>query len=107
MLQLFVDRGWSLDLGAARHRFPCKRCRSSIDVMILPARPMAQTLVPPTREISWAEEVAGFFHASRALSKARRKTDAPGLGKALAMLKEIMGPEHRPDPKSQRIEYLD
>jgi len=107
VLQLFVDRGWPLELGAARHRFPCSRCRSSIDVMILPARPLPPSVAPKAREISWAEQVAGFFHASRAISKAKRKIETPAMAKAIASLEKKMGPGNHPDPKRKRIEDLD
>src|SRR3546814_10008856 len=58
VLQLFADRGWSLDLDAARRRFPCRRCGSFVAVMILHARQPPPPAPPePEPELSWAGEV--------------------------------------------------
>lgn len=108
VLQLFADRGWALDLEAARQRFPCRRCRSFAKVLILPARQLPPPPQPePSREISWSDEVAGFFHANRALSKAKRKTTPPAFTKLLGEQAKKKGPGHRPDPRKKRIEDLD
>lgn len=57
-----------LTLIEARARFPCKMCRSSADVLLLPATAEMVTVKP----MSWADEVASFFHASRSARKRRR-----------------------------------
>lgn len=106
VLQLFADRGWPLDLDAARRRFPCRRCRSFAGVMILPARQPPPPPPPePERELSWADEVARFFHANRA----KRKKEAPlpdAMRKLLKQAKE-KGPRRRRSPRGDRIEELD
>lgn len=107
VLQLFADRSWNLELGAAALRFPCRRCRTARDVMILPARalvlpgPDAQ---PPPRELSWADEVAGFFHATRAARKI--KPLEPALAALLQTLPKKKGPELHPSPSRKLIDDL-
>lgn len=108
VLQLFADRGWDLEMGAAASRFPCKRCRSARDVMILPARPLALAAPdpePPPRALSWADEVAGFFHATRAARK--EKPLAPALVARLEAMRKERGPGDDPGPARKQIEDLD
>lgn len=108
VLQLFADRGWDLTLSAAALRFPCRRCLSARDVMILPARASVvpgPDPEPPAQERSWADEVAGFFHATRAARK--QKPLDPALAGLLKTLSKKKGPEQRPGPQRQRIEDLD
>lgn len=108
VLQLFADRAWDLELAAAASRFPCRRCRSARDVMILPARPLVPAPpdpAPPPRELSWADEVAGFFHATRAARK--QKPLAPAYADLLKTLPKKKGPGDRPGPARKRIEDLD
>jgi hypothetical protein len=64
---LFEDRGWSIDLISARQRFPCKTCRSSADVLIIPAR--AQR----SRQVSTTAFVAAYFHGLRGQGKRAKK----------------------------------
>lgn len=106
VLQLFADRGWDLDLSAAARRFPCRRCRSSRAVIVLPARPPAPPDPEPApRELSWADEVAGFFHATRAARK--QKPLPPAYAELLKKLPKQKGPGDRPGPSRKRIEDLD
>jgi hypothetical protein len=65
----FEARGWPLDLQAARCHFRCKECRSTENILIVPAsRPL-----PPVEEpISWEREVMRFFFQSRRAAKKRR-----------------------------------
>lgn len=108
VLQLFANQAWDMELSAAAARFPCRRCRSARDVMILPARPPAPRASEPVaaqRELSWADEVAGFFHATRAARK--RKPLAPGYDELLKKLPKKKGPGDRPGPSKKRIEDLD
>ena len=57
----FAERGWPVDVDAARRRFPCRECRRFDQVAILPARRPPATPAPAT----WALEVERFFHTSR------------------------------------------
>lgn len=107
VLQLFADRGWPLDLVEAPRRFPCRRCRSSSDVIILPARPLPPPPAPnsaPEFERTWAQEVEAFFHGMRS----KRKPE-PLSALALRSLEQAKkkGPGQRPDPRKKRIEDLD
>ena len=108
VLQLFADRGWDVELSAAAQRFPCRRCRSPRAVIILPARPLVPVLPDPEpepRELSWADEVAGFFHATRA---ARKRKPLPLVyAELLKQLRKEKGPGDRPGPSKKRIEDLD
>ena len=63
VLQSFVAKGWPIDILSARGRFRCRSCRSSADVLILPASPPPPA--PPVPERTWAQEVEAFFHGSR------------------------------------------
>jgi hypothetical protein len=106
VLQLFADRGWSLDLDTARRRFPCRRCRSFAEVMILPARQLAPPPLPdPEPELSWADEVARFFHTNRARRKEKPLPEA--MAKLLTRQKQKKGPGDRPGPRRKQIEDLD
>jgi hypothetical protein len=62
--QKFERKGWPIDLIGARPRFRCKQCRSSADVILLPATPRGSG--------SWAGMVAAFFHSHRSAGKRRR-----------------------------------
>lgn len=108
VLQLFADRGWDLDLAAAAQRFPCRRCGSPRAVIILPARPPAPPPPDPEtvpRELSWADEVAGFFHATRSARK--KKPLAPTYNQLLKKLPKKKGPGDGPGPSKKCIEDLD
>ncbi|WP_047170177.1 hypothetical protein [Rhizorhabdus histidinilytica] len=64
----FERKGWSTELGDLPARFRCTRNRhdgTRHDVLIIP------TKRPPPRP--WAEEVAAFFHGSRAARKAESR----------------------------------
>ena len=70
VLARFAAKGWPLDLASAREHFRCRGCRSSEDVLILPAR--AAPPLPPApqpRELTWADQVAAFFHSNRSRRK--------------------------------------
>lgn len=73
--QLFADRGWAMDLPAGSVRFRCKCCRSSADVLIVPAS-------RPHRDLSTApaDIVVAFFHAMRAQAKERKRIARHKLG---------------------------
>jgi hypothetical protein len=108
VLQLFADRGWDLELGAAAQRFPCRICGSARSVIILPARqipPPPLDPEPAPRELSWADAVARFFHATRAARK--RKPLAPAFVELLGKLPKKKGPGDIPGPSRKRIEDLD
>lgn len=63
----FRDRGWPMELELAARRFTCSSCRSSADVLIVPAtRPKR----PPATA---ADLVAAFFHQQRSLAKKARQ----------------------------------
>jgi len=106
VLQLFADRGWALDLVAARRRFPCRRCRSSAGVMILPARqlPLASPPPPaePARKRSWADEVAEFFHGTRS-----KRKEKPLPAAARAAIDRLKTSKPRPIPRRNQIDDLD
>lgn len=106
VLQLFAERGWDLDLTSAAQRFPCRRCRSPQAVVILPARPPSPPdPAPAPRELSWADEVAAFFHANRAARK--QKPLPPAYDALLKSLPKKKGPGDHPGPSRKRIEDLD
>lgn len=108
VLQLFASKGWELDLAVARLRFPCSLCRSPQHVLILPASlPAPDPPAPPpepSRERTWVDEVAAFFHGSR--SKKKDRPLPKGTLEALSRLLKERGPEQRPDPRKRRIEDL-
>lgn len=77
MLQLFVRRGWSIWMVDAFDRFRCDRCRSKRGVLIVPASPLPPAppapIEEPEPERPWAQQVAAFFHANRAMEKRKRR----------------------------------
>jgi hypothetical protein len=104
VLQLFATRGWDQRLDAARQRFPCRRCRSWKDVIILPARPTPPPPAPaPQPALSWAREVERFFHGMRG-----KRRDEPLPASAIEMLRCIKnrGPSSRPGPSVDSIDDL-
>lgn len=94
MLQTFVAKGWPVDLPSARERFPCRNCRSSAEVLILPASaPPPAPLPEPAPELTWEQETVAFFHAMRAQ---RKKRDNPHHERLFEMLRERT---KRPPPR--------
>lgn len=77
MLQLFVKRGWPIEIAAARDRFRCDQCGSKAEVLTVPASAAPPPAPPPEIEYDpgygAAQVVAAFFHANRALQKRKRQ----------------------------------
>lgn len=79
LLQLFVTKGWPIEIMAARGRFRCDRCGSKADVLAVPAS--APRVPPSSPEIEYdpaygaAQVVAAYFHANRALQKRKRQEE--------------------------------
>lgn len=63
---VFEQRGRAIDLNAATARFPCTRCRSAANVLILPATRPHRTTTP-------ADLIAGYFHAMRSAAKKAKR----------------------------------
>lgn len=85
LLQLFVSRDWALEIAAARDRFRCDLCGSKADVLAVPASaPPAPPPPEPEPEMSWAAEVARFFHATR--KRHKEGVTSPEIAATLAML---------------------
>lgn len=73
-LQLFLDRGWSFDLQSGRQRYPCKVCRSSENVLLLPASPPPPPPLPRAEpEKTWAQVTEAFFHSMWAAKRKDRR----------------------------------
>jgi hypothetical protein len=64
---LFEERGWPMEIEAARPRFRCTGCNSRADVLIVVTK-------RPVRERAGdaAQLVASFFHTMRSASKQRK-----------------------------------
>lgn len=59
----FAARGRAIDLRALARKFPCSACRSSADVMLIPATR------PPAPADSMTQLVAKFFFMARSAPK--------------------------------------
>lgn len=74
--------------------------------MILPARQLAPAPLPdPEPELTWAAEVARFFHTNR--SKRKEKPIPEAMAKLRRKLPRKWGPGDRPGPQRKQIEDLD
>ncbi|MGN5375838.1 hypothetical protein [Sphingomonas hankookensis] len=65
--EVFLGRGWPIDLARAPERFRCVECRRTDAILIVPARRVS---IPPR---DWAAEVVGYFHATRARRKRAKR----------------------------------
>ncbi|MDH7640527.1 hypothetical protein [Sphingomonas oryzagri] len=74
----FEQRGWPIELEAARRRFRCRCCQSRDDVLIVPGRPApSQADAPLPSFENGADMVAWFYHHNRALKKKRTTLHVP------------------------------